>query len=301
MASEQAHISCLGHPPADGITIPVKKEHVMKGALSGNDVILPDVDKKYNGVPDALSFRRKFGVVIPSTNTIVEYDYWKMIFSNVHLKGIGFHTANIHIRMQDLSTDEKFNEFLVLLRTEILHAVERVITAEPEYLIMGMSAETFYGGMKGNLEFKSHIEKHSGLKVATGAEACQRALQKFGVTKIGIVTPYQPTGDENVIKFFNEIGFEVGVIKGLKCPSAIAIAHVQPDELRAAIREVNIEGVQAIVQAGTNLSMVEVADEMEYELGKPIIAINAATLWFALRENGFTEKLYGCTSSPIRP
>ncbi len=51
--------------------------------------------------------------------------------------------------------------------------------------------------------------------------------------------------------------------------------------------------VDALVQAGTNLSMVSLADEAERWLGKPVIAINAATWWFALRENGIQDKVWG--------
>ncbi len=47
----------------------------------------------------------------------------------------------------------------------------------------------------------------------------------------------------------------------------------------------------AIVQCGTNLSIIDMMDRMEAELGIPMIPINAATLWFALRENGFTQKI----------
>ena len=130
--------------------------------------------------------------------------------------------------------------------------------------------------------------------MATGAEACERALKLFGTKKIGVVTPYQPIGDENVVKFFNEIGAEVVRIKGLKCPTAVSIAHVTEDELRQALLEVDGDDVDALVQAGTNLSMVRLADEAERWLGKPVIAINAATWWMALRENGIEDKVYGC-------
>ena len=65
------------------------------------------------------------------------------------------------------------------------------------------------------------------------------------------------------------------------------------EELRQALIEVDGEDVDALVQAGTNLSMVGLADEAERWLGKPVIAINAATWWMALRENGIEEKVYG--------
>ena len=238
---------------------------------------------------DALAWRKKFGVIVPSTNTIVEPDFYRMT-----VPGVTPHISRIWIRDQDLSDDAAMEALLEQIRVEIQFAVERVVTAEVDYMVMGMSAETFWGGVEGNREFIRNIKGWSGLDVATGAEACERALNLFEAKRIGVVTPYQPIGDENVIKFFNEIGFEVVKLKGLKCPTAVSIAHVTEDELRQALIEVNTPDVDALVQAGTNLSMVSLADEAERWLGKPVIAINAATWWMALRENGIEDKVYGC-------
>ena len=46
------------------------------------------------------------------------------------------------------------------------------------------------------------------------------------------MTPYWPIGDENVQKFFEDCGFEVVAIKGLKCESPAMIAQVTEEELR---------------------------------------------------------------------
>ena len=238
---------------------------------------------------DALGWRKKFGVLAPSTNTIVESDFYRMA-----VPGVTSHFSRIHIRDQDLSNNAKMEALLVQIREEILHAIDRVQTAEVDYLVMGMSAETFWGGMEGNRQFVKRLEDYSGLKVASGAEACERALHLFKAKTVGVITPYQAIGDENVIKFFKDIGMEVKYIKGLKCPTAVSIAHVSEDELREALIEVNAAGVDAIVQAGTNLSMLRLADEAERWLNKPVIAINAATWWYALRENDINDRLQGC-------
>ncbi len=237
---------------------------------------------------DALGWRKKFGVLAPSTNTIVEPDFYAMA-----APGVTAHFSRIWIRDQKLDSDEAMQALLEQIRVELEFAVQRVMTAEPDYMVMGMSAETFWGGMEGNRRFIQQIKEWSGLDVATGAEACERALQLFGAKRIGVVTPYQPIGDANVVQFFNEIGFDVAAIKGLRCPNAVAIAHVTEDELRRALLEVNSDDVDALVQAGTNLSMLRLADEAERWLGKPVLAINAATWWMALRENGIQDKIYG--------
>lgn len=238
---------------------------------------------------DALGWRKKFGVLAPSTNTIVEPEFYDM-----RVPGVTAHFSRIHIRNQNLDSDAAFERLLDQIREEIGYAIDRVMTCEPDYMVMGMSAETFWDGMEGNRAFVQRVSERTGkdLKVATGAEACERALKLFGVKKIGVVTPYQPIGDKNVIRFFNDIGFEVTALKGLKCPTAVAIAHVSQDELRAALLEVNGPDVEALVQVGTNLSMVALADEAERWLKKPVIAINAATWWMALRDNGIQDKVY---------
>jgi len=297
----------------NGITAANRTTHVV-GGLTGRTIRIPDVNSGYPkclvsasdepekwldlgeaGFPDVLEHRRKFMVVIPSTNTIVEYDFWRMLFSNPDIKGVGFHAAPILIAAPKLSSDEDMLEFLAQFRREILHTIDVGMTAEPEYVIMGMSLETFFGGWQGNLELVDEISGRCGLSVATGAEACKFALAKFKAKTISIITPYQTIGDKNVIKFFKEIGFDVKEIHGFKCGSATDIAHVPEATCEAVIRRLAKGAPDAIVQCGTNLSMVGVADRLERELGLPIIPINAATLWFALRENGITQPLHGCT------
>lgn len=239
---------------------------------------------------DALGWRHKFGVLAPSTNTIVEPDFYTM-----RVPGVTAHFSRIHIRDQNLDSDAAFERLLEQIRVEINYAIDRVMTCEPDYMVMGMSAETFWDGVDGNRAFVERVSARTGkgLRVATGAEACERALKLFGARRIGVVTPYQPIGDRNVVRFFNDIGFEVPAIKGLRCPTAVSIAHVTEAELRAALLEVNLPEVDALVQVGTNLSMVRLADEAERWLGKPVIAINAATWWMALRDNGVEDKVQG--------
>ncbi|MBO2447877.1 arylmalonate decarboxylase [Actinomadura barringtoniae] len=237
---------------------------------------------------DALGWRRKFGVIAPSTNTIVEPD-----FSSMTVPGVTAHFSRIHIRDQNMAGDEGMERLLDQIRAEIGAACERVMTCEPDYMVMGMSAETFWGGVEGNRAFVRQIHDLTGLRVATGAEACDRALKLHGARRIGVLTPYQPVGDANVRTFFSELGFEVAKVIGLKCPTAVSIAHVPEEELRLALQELARGDVDALVQCGTNLSMVRLADEAERWLGIPVIAINAATWWMALRDNGIQDTLQG--------
>ncbi len=239
-------------------------------------------------MPDVLGYRAKFGVLVPSTNTIVEPDFYAMA-----PPGVTLHTGRISITNPRMEDDAGMEALMVQIRASIGQAVRDVMTCEPDYLVMGMSSETFWGGRKGTEEFERNIERLSGLSIATGARACERALTVLGARRLGIVTPYQPVGDAQVRRFLEECGYEVVALKGLRCPTAVSIAHEDEATLRRAILEVNRPEVEAIVQVGTNLSMLRLADEAERWLGKPVIAINAATFWYTLRENGITDQVRG--------
>jgi maleate isomerase len=160
-------------------------------------------------------------------------------------------------------------------------------------MVMGMSAETFWGGVEGNAAFEQRLRDRTGLPVTTGASSCRAALHELGAQRIAVFSPYQPIADREVGRFFTEAGFDVVRITGLRCATAMDIAKVPDDRLRDTVAELDGPDVDAIVQVGTNLSFVALADALEGELGKPVVAINSATLWHALREHGFDDQVTG--------
>jgi maleate isomerase len=242
---------------------------------------------------DSLGYRMKFGVIAPSTNTSVQPEFDKM-----RPEGVTNHMARIHIPDMPVNNDDDFNKLIEVIAAAQDEAVERLKTMHMDHLIMGMSAETFWDGLDGSAKLQKHMEKVAGCGVTMGSDACQSALKAMGeqygkIKRIACITPYQPVGDKNVKRFFEDLGFDVKVVHGLKCKSPVLIAHESEDNLRDAIMTVNDDDVDAIVQAGTNLAMARLAGVAESWLKKPVIAINTATYWHALRSNGINDKVQG--------
>lgn len=237
---------------------------------------------------DALGYRAKFAVLVPSTNTTVQAE-----FDDMRVRGVTNHLTRIAIPNIPLHNDDDFNRLIDLIEEAQADAITRVMSCEPDYFVMGISAETFWNGLEASIRLKKQVMDMTGLDVAMGSEACQEALQVFKAKKLAIITPYQPVGDRNVVRFFNECGFEVPRIKGLRCESPVKIAHVQPETLINEIKAIDGDDIDAIVQVGTNLSMARVAAVAEEFLGKPVIAINSAIYWHALRQNGIRDQFDG--------
>jgi len=239
-------------------------------------------------MPDTLGWRCKFAVVAPSTNTIVQPD-----MEAFRVPGVTNHFGRIYVPDMPVHNDADFVALVEAIGSTLNDCVERCMTCKPDYLIMGMSALMFWDGRQASWDRMGELSDFAGVGVSCGSFACEAALNLVGAKRIGVISPYQPVSDREVTRFFSDCGFEVKEFKGLRCTSPVNIAHVQPEELRGHLRDLDRDEIDAWVQVGTNLSMVAVARELEAELGKPVIPINAATYWHALRAMGIEDRFAG--------
>jgi maleate isomerase len=240
-------------------------------------------------MPDALGWRAKFGVLGPSTNTIVQPD-----FDDLRVPGVTNHYSRIVIEDAQAISDETFMAGTLEISDNTLEAVRGVLTCKPDYLIMGMSAVTFYGGAEGGRRWRENVEAAAGLKLSIGSESIAEALAAYGnIRKVAVLSPYFPVANTEVKRFLADYGYETVRDECLRCPSWTAIAEVDEATLESVLGRIDGDDVDAIVQVGTNLSMLRLAAETEQRLGKPVIAVNAATYWHALRANGIDDKVAG--------
>jgi maleate isomerase len=238
---------------------------------------------------DVLGYRAKFGVIGPSTNTVVQPD-----FEAMRPPGVTNHYSRIFTPNAKAVSNETFKAGTTLIGNNVLDAVRSVMTCEPDYLVMGMSAVTFFDGVAGAAAFQEKVERESGVRISIGSHACKAALEAYGnIKRIAFLTPYFPVANAAVRQYFEESGYEVVRDLCLQCPSWTAIAEVPPAILRDKLLALDGSDIDAILQVGTNLSMVKLAAAAELFLGKPVIAINTATYWHALRTAGFADKIAG--------
>jgi maleate isomerase len=240
---------------------------------------------------DILGWRCKFGVVTPSTNTVVQPEY-----DSMRPPGVTNHIARMHIPDDPIRSDRDFNELIRRIDVALEEAVERVMTCRPDHLILGISAESIWGGgLEPSRKIAARIRAGgSDIGITQAADALPAAFKALGIQKqIAMVTPYFPVAEPHLRAFAEQIGVSIVRIKHLSCASPVLIAHVSEDDLRSAVKDVDGPDVEAIVQFGANLGMGRVAAEAERWLGKPVIAVNTATYWHALRTKGIFDRMPG--------
>jgi maleate isomerase len=239
-------------------------------------------------VPDTLGYRKRIGIIVPSTNTTVgpECELFRV-------PGVTCHTGRVTIKERPLNTEEAFFEHMTMMREGMRSAIDQVMTGGLDHLIMGIALESFWGGVTAADKLQTELAKRAGVGVTMGSTAAVAALNRFGAHRIAVLTPHQPRGDEMVRAYMTEAGFEVVRLKGLACKSPRLIAEVPLAQIRAALRELDGNDVDALLQVGTALPTVAVAAEAERWLSKPVLAINTVSYWDAIRHCGIEDRVLG--------
>ena len=235
--------------------------------------------------------RGRIGVIIPSTNIGVEYDCQRII-----PPGVTWHFARFFVEQPDLSSDNMFLAFIEAIRKTIPDAIRDIMTCEPTYIMMGMSAETFWGGLEGNVEFETRLREDigPGMGLTSGAAALKAALDAFGARRVAALTPYQPVGDEQVRRFLEEIR-----VHRDQCGRA-EMRHRHLDRPypaaggdRRGAQRARRRQCRRHRAGRNNLSTQDIFPALEQQLGKPVIPINIATIWHAFRAHGIEDKIFG--------
>ena len=237
---------------------------------------------------DHLGYRKKMGTLGPSTNTIVQPD-----FDDLRPVGVTNHYSRIAIPNNPVNDNESFLKLVDNINQATVEAVDVLLSCEMDYLVMGMSAATFWNGRQGASDYLEKMKERAQVGVSCGSFATEAALNVYKAKRIAFLSPYFEVANAQVRRFYQDCGFTVVRDICLQRPSPVQIAHSTDEICRKTILELDGDDVDAIVQVGTNLSMIRLAAAAELFLGKPVIAINTATYWHALRAVGIQDKKAG--------
>ena len=115
-------------------------------------------------MPDVLGWRKTFGAIGPSTNTVVQPD-----FDAMRPVGVTNHYSRIFTPNSTALSNETFRAGIATISDNVMDAVKSVMTCAPDYLVMGMSAITFFGGAKGPMPSSARCKRRQALASASAA------------------------------------------------------------------------------------------------------------------------------------
>jgi maleate isomerase len=132
------------------------------------------------------------------------------------------------------------------------------------------------------------VSQSTAAPTIVAPHAVVEAIRAIGATRIALITPGFDEQTANATEFYRSCGIDVvnaiGLERGLG-----NIGNTPVELVRNAIREADDDRAGAVVQIGSNLPALGMAEELAERLGKPVVTANAALYWSGLRRAGFDD------------
>ncbi len=159
-----------------------------------------------------------------------------------------------------------------------------VMAVSPLVTAYACTAGSFVGGLAGETALVAAMRAAGSPAAVTTSGSLLTALQRLGVSRVAIVTPYTADLTTGLGSYLSEGGVQVVATNGLGLTERIwDVPYATTAEL---VRATDRPDAEAIVVSCTNLPTYDLIAPLEAELGKPVVTANQVTMWAALSVAG---------------
>jgi maleate isomerase len=213
----------------------------------------------------------RFGLLTPSSNTTQEPEFTAALPPSISL-----HTGRVAYR--DITPEEQMRCVLEL-ETES----RKLADAEVGCIVFAATAPTLAKGKGYDRELIKRMEDAAGRPATTAATAFVDALRLLGAESVAIGAPWSKTMDKPMVEFMEASGFKVVHSEVVGFVASIDLGRVGPDTAYELGRKIDRPDADAIVMPGGNWASMPMVEQLERDLGKPVLVNNAVSLWAGLR------------------
>lgn len=216
--------------------------------------------------------RRRLGVIVPSSNTVVEDDFRSRLPEDV-----GLHVARMLLAHTTPEAER------AMLGVHLRQAADDLGTAHPHVVAFACTSAGALLGTDGEARLEDDLARRTGARVVSTNAAVAEALRRRGAHRVAILTAYVAELNDAIAATLATRGFEVTSIDGLGITDNYAIADIEPSALVAfAQRCVEPGSCDAVFVSCTNLRAADAVEDIAAAVGVPVVTSNLATLELAL-------------------
>jgi maleate isomerase len=224
---------------------------------------------------------RRLGLLLPSSNTTQEEEFWRIL-----PPGVTLHVARLPLRTVEADST-------VRIVQDIEAESRKLADADVDAIVLAATAPSSRRGIGYDRELIGRIEAASGKPATTASTASIQALAALGVRRIVIAAPWGDAVNTIAGAFLEASGIQVLEHRALGHVSNLEIGAL-PDatayDLGCGIDRPDAE---AVMLACGNWRTLQIVDRLEATLGKPVVTTNQVSLWAVLRLAGCTMPLPG--------
>lgn len=234
-------------------------------------------------------WRAKLGFILMSTDLAAESDMMAMA-----PEGVACHFTRL--KTEDFTT----NETLARHIEAMADAASRIQPdTKPDVISYSCTSGSIVNGEEAVMnEIRKGAPYAEPMTLVTGVID---ALRELEVKRLVVGTPYIDEINTAEAEFLLDKGFELLDIQGLNLKTGVEFGRVTPDYWKKFALEIDRPDADAIFLSCGGIRSLEVAQEIEDLIGKPLVTSNQGQMWSCLRRAGIDDRIDGFGQIFSRP
>lgn len=225
--------------------------------------------------------RKRVGILYPSSG-VSEYEFQKLLPQRVSL-----HVTRIPMKMPTYEAE-------LHMADAVEEASKLLADARVDIIAFACTAGSFIKGRGYDQEIVDRIVQATGLPATTMTTAVVAGLRALGMKKLVLLSPYAEQMNELQKAFLEDTGFEILRHRGLGLGDCLQQYEMEPPHWYKLIKEMQHPQADGYLISCGGIRVVDIIEQAEIALGKPVITSNQALVWHCLRKIGIQEDVKGC-------
>tara|TARA_Y100000741_G_scaffold279177_1_gene218961 strand:- start:129 stop:878 length:750 start_codon:yes stop_codon:yes gene_type:complete len=235
--------------------------------------IIPKFKKKHNP---------KVGLLALSTDLTIEKDF-NSICNKLPLD---IFVNRIH------NENPLTKENLLKMRDQIKNITEKILPGEKvDTVAYGCTSGTIAIG-EDEVKEKVQLAKPN-CYVTTPITSAIKAFKQMNIKKIAIFTPYPDSVNKTIYEYFLKKNIDVKSFGTFNLEFDVDFANIDPKHLSETLIKLDTSGTDALFISCTALPALEIIDEVEKKINKPVFSSNQTLIWDTIRSVGYKPPVDG--------
>lgn len=228
------------------------------------------------------AYRARIGYISPSIIELNAYDFYRIV-----PKGVGMIAVTC---MVGGWKEEAYKQALAQVEA-CAHELKRRFC---DFIIHGGAPLVLSQGKGFEASLLEKLQQITGVPCTTSIVAAMDAFRSLSAARLAVVDPYPPDLNEKMSKYLKDWGFEVSSLVSLGTSFTESSVASIGDIYRAAkkaVKEAN--NAEGIFIPCANFPVVDVIEDIETDLGLPVISNITSQLYVAFKAIGMRGKING--------
>ena len=223
----------------------------------------------------------RLGIIVPSGNTLLETE-----LCSLPINGVSFHFTRV---VNYLDTEEE----LAAMADQAPNAAELLSHAKVQAIAFGCTSGSFLYGKDYDLKLIKKMSSKVTVPCITTSTAVIKGLREMKINKVMLFAPYEQWLTQRGVEFLKTNNFEVIGSEHMNLTDSQDLVNVTTEQIVQWVKTKIKKNCDGVFISCTCFRGMGTAEQLEKDLGIPVVTSNQAMVWHLLQLSGYSSPVTG--------